>query len=59
LNCKRVGGKQLSSNPLGNPEQNFAKYSKYGKASIYSASAGEIDCVTFCTIAVSSKKAFL
>jgi DNA repair protein RadD len=33
-------------------EQNFAKYSKYGKASIYSASAGEkrIDRVTFCTI---------
>ena len=33
-------------------EQNFEKYSKYGKASIYSASAGEkrIDTVTFCTI---------
>lgn len=33
-------------------EQNFAKYSKFGKASIYSASAGEkrIDKVTFCTI---------
>ena len=33
-------------------EQNYEKYSKYGKASIYSASAGEkrIDRVTFCTI---------
>ncbi|RKS00451.1 DEAD/DEAH box helicase [Flavobacterium sp. 102] len=33
-------------------EQNYEKYSKYGKASIYSASAGEkrIDKVTFCTI---------
>jgi hypothetical protein len=38
--CKRVGGK-TSSNPKEIPEQNFAKYSKYGKASIYSASAGE------------------
>lgn len=33
-------------------EQNFEKFSNYGKASIYSASAGEkrIDRVTFCTI---------
>lgn len=33
-------------------EQNFEKFSNYGKASIYSASAGEkrIDKVTFCTI---------
>lgn len=33
-------------------EQNYEKYSAYGKASIYSASAGEkrIDKVTFCTI---------
>jgi DNA repair protein RadD len=33
-------------------EQNHEKYSKYGKASIYSASVGEkrIDRVTFCTI---------
>ena len=33
-------------------EQNYEKYSKYGKASIYSASAGEkiIGRVTFCTI---------
>ena len=33
-------------------EQNYEKYTKYGKASIYSASAGEkrIDQVTFCTI---------
>lgn len=33
-------------------EQNFEKYTKYGKASIYSASVGEkrIDRVTFCTI---------
>jgi len=33
-------------------EQNYEKYSKYGKASIYSASAGQklIDRVTFCTI---------
>lgn len=33
-------------------EQNYEKYSRYGKASIYSASAGEkrIDRVTFCTI---------
>ena len=33
-------------------EQNYDKYSKYGKASIYSASVGEkrIDKVTFCTI---------
>jgi DNA repair protein RadD len=33
-------------------EQNYEKYTKYGKASIYSASAGEkrIDKVTFCTI---------
>lgn len=33
-------------------EQNFDKFSNYGKASIYSASAGEkrIDKVTFCTI---------
>jgi len=33
-------------------EQNYGKYSKYGKASIYSASVGEkrIDKVTFCTI---------
>lgn len=33
-------------------EQNYEKFSKYGKASIYSASAGEkrIDKVTFCTI---------
>lgn len=33
-------------------EQNYEKYSNYGKASIYSASAGEkrIDKVTFCTI---------
>jgi DNA repair protein RadD len=40
-------------------EQNYEKYSKYGKASIYSASAGEkrIDKVTFCTIgSVISKK---
>lgn len=33
-------------------EQNYEKFSNYGKASIYSASAGEkrIDKVTFCTI---------
>jgi DNA repair protein RadD len=33
-------------------EQNYEKYSRYGKASIYSASAGEkiIGRVTFCTI---------
>lgn len=33
-------------------EQNYEKYSKYGKASIYSASAGEkrVGEVTFCTI---------
>lgn len=33
-------------------EQNYEKYTKYGKASIYSASVGEkrIDKVTFCTI---------
>lgn len=33
-------------------EQNFEKFSNYGKASIYSASAGEkrIDKITFCTI---------
>ena len=33
-------------------EQNYEKFSNYGKASIYSASAGEkrIDRVTFCTI---------
>ena len=33
-------------------EQNYDKFSNYGKASIYSASAGEkrIDKVTFCTI---------
>lgn len=33
-------------------EQNYEKFSKYGKASIYSASAGQkvIDRVTFCTI---------
>ena len=33
-------------------EQNYEKYAKYGKASIYSASAGEkiIGRVTFCTI---------
>jgi DNA repair protein RadD len=33
-------------------EQNHEKYSKYGKASIYSASVGEkrIDRITFCTI---------
>ena len=33
-------------------EQNFDKFSNYGKASIYSASAGEkrIDKITFCTI---------
>jgi len=33
-------------------EQNYEKYSRYGKASIYSASVGEkrIDKVTFCTI---------
>lgn len=33
-------------------EQNYEKYSRYGKASIYSASAGEkyISRVTFCTI---------
>lgn len=33
-------------------EQNFEKFSNYGKASIYSASAGQkrIDKVTFCTI---------
>ena len=40
-------------------EQNYEKYTKYGKASIYSASAGEkrIDQVTFCTIgSVISKK---
>lgn len=33
-------------------EQNYEKFSNYGKASIYSASAGEkrIDKITFCTI---------
>jgi DNA repair protein RadD len=42
-------------------EQNFEKYSKYGKASIYSASAGEkrIDRVTFCTIGSIIKKKHL
>ena len=42
-------------------EQNHEKYSKYGKASIYSASAGEkrIDRVTFCTIGSIIKKKHL
>jgi len=42
-------------------EQNYEKYSKYGKASIYSASAGEkrIDKVTFCTIGSIIKKKHL
>ena len=42
-------------------EQNYEKYSKYGKASIYSASAGEkrIDKVTFCTIGSIVKKKHL
>ncbi|WP_445453125.1 DEAD/DEAH box helicase [Flavobacterium sp. 25HG05S-40] len=42
-------------------EQNYEKYSKYGKASIYSASAGEkrIDRVTFCTIGSIIKKKHL
>jgi len=42
-------------------EQNHEKYLKYGKASIYSASAGEkrIDKVTFCTIGSIIKKKHL
>lgn len=42
-------------------EQNYEKYSNYGKASIYSASAGEkrIDKVTFCTIGSIVKKKHL
>ena len=42
-------------------EQNHEKYSKYGKASIYSASAGEkrIDRVTFATIGSVIKKKHL
>ena len=42
-------------------EQNYEKYSKYGKASIYSASAGEkiIGRVTFCTIGSIIKKKHL
>ncbi len=39
-------------------EQNHEKFSKYGKASIYSASAGQkvIDRITFCTIGSIIKK---
>jgi len=39
-------------------EQNHAKFSNYGKASIYSASAGQkvIDRITFCTIGSIIKK---
>lgn len=39
-------------------EQNYEKFSKYGRASIYSASAGQkvIDRITFCTIGSIIKK---
>ncbi|MBF7090486.1 DEAD/DEAH box helicase [Flavobacterium sp. ALJ2] len=50
---ERLEGKTIVLQPSKEIlEQNYEKFSNYGKASIYSASAGEkrIDKVTFCTI---------